>query len=109
MKSITLLTVLLPLIAAFPSEVIGDVAVCKLIPGDAGYPSEADWKQTLPKAKARAVQKAVTRPDYRLPCTTVKDVVNGVKFASKYNIRLSAILSGHDGLARYVSILLLLL
>ena len=100
MKTLPILAAALPLISAQASQIAANAA-CKLLPVDAGWPSEADWKAALPGAVARGPQKAVTRPDYRMRAKTVDDVVNAVKFAAKNNIRLSAIASGHDGLARY--------
>ncbi|KAJ3464888.1 hypothetical protein MRS44_009674 [Fusarium solani] len=39
-------------------------------------------------------------PDYRLQVKTVSDVQNAVRFATKHNIRLTVLTTGHDQLAR---------
>lgn len=94
MKSFALVLASLPLIAALN---------CRNIPGDAGWPSESNWKTQLPGSVARGAQKKYLHPDYRIEAKSVEDVIAAVKFASKYNVRLTAIHSGHDGLGRYVA------
>ncbi|KAE9986204.1 hypothetical protein EG327_004419 [Venturia inaequalis] len=91
MKSFALVLASLPLIAALN---------CRNIPGDAGWPSESNWKTQLPGSVARGAQKKYLHPDYRIEAKSVEDVIAAVKFASKYNVRLTAIHSGHDGLGR---------
>jgi hypothetical protein len=98
MKSFALILASLPFIAG-SSEA---AAVCRNIPGDAGWPSDSDWKAQLPGSTARGAQKAFLHPDYRIEAKSVDDVVAAVKFASMHNVRLTAIHSGHDGLGRYV-------
>lgn len=98
MKSFAVVLASLPLIAASNEA----AAACRNLPGDAGWPSEADWKAQLPGSVARGVQKAMLHPDYRIEAKSVDDVIAAVKFASMHNVRLTAIHSGHDGLGRYV-------
>lgn len=99
MKPFAMMLASLPVIAA-SSEA---AAACRNLPGDAGWPSEADWKAQLPGSTARGAQKAMLHPDYRMDPKSVDDVIAAVKFASMHNVRLTAIHSGHDGLGRYVN------
>jgi hypothetical protein len=99
MKSFAIIAASLPFITAS----FDDAAACRNLPGDAGWPSEADWKAQLPGSIARGPQKAFLHPDYRIEAKSVDDVIAAVKFASMHNVRLTAIHSGHDGLGRYVS------
>lgn len=96
MKSFALALASLPLIVSAKEA----AATCRNIPGDAGWPAEAEWKTQLPGSVARGVQKTYLHPDYRIDAKTVDEVIAAVKFASKHNIRLTAIHSGHDGLGR---------
>jgi hypothetical protein len=107
MKSLTVIAASLPFIAAVPQNAQSAAkAACKLLPADSSWPSGNDWKQHLPAAVARGPQQSgLAHPDYRLEAKNVDDVISAVKFAAMHNIRLSAIHSGHDGLARYGSVL----
>ncbi|TID20736.1 Low-affinity potassium transport protein [Venturia nashicola] len=96
MKSVALVLALVPFVAASKEA----AAACRNIPGDSGWPSEADWKAQLPGSVARGAQKKYLHPDYRIDAKSVDDVIAAVKFASKHNVRLTAIHSGHDGLGR---------
>ena len=75
---------------------------CKKLPIDADWPSEQVWKTELKGAEPRGPQKAWTSPDYTYEASKAVHVQNAVKFAAKYNLRLSIINSGHDFIGRWV-------
>jgi histidinol phosphatase-like PHP family hydrolase len=103
MKYFAVLVAALPLTLATPqsAQKAGPAgSACKPLAADNNFPKAEDWKAALPAAVARGPQKALAHPDYRLEAKTPEDVINAVKFASKHNVRLSAIASGHDGLGR---------
>jgi len=66
---------------------------CKVIASDPKWPTEAQWKDALPAAKK--LSKA-GHTNYKIRVTKYSQVQDAVKFAAKYNIRLSTICSGHD-------------
>jgi len=78
---------------------------CKPIFTDDKFPSDAAFKAALkgvsriPKPTANSLDKGL-HPDYLYRATTYKGVQDAVKFADKYNIRLSVINSGHDFVGR---------
>jgi hypothetical protein len=73
---------------------------CKLKDTDKGFPVPALWNTISPNIKTR---EGVNRPDYHLSVKTLEEVQNAVKFAAKYNIRLTMVNSGHDFLGRYAT------
>ncbi|KAF1815490.1 FAD-binding domain-containing protein [Eremomyces bilateralis CBS 781.70] len=78
---------------------------CHKIATDTDYPAKSVWQQALPGVTAIDPSAFGTdpAPDYRYRPRTSTDVVNAVKFATKYNIRLTVITSGHDFLCRSTS------
>jgi hypothetical protein len=100
MKYFTIFAAALPLTHAVPQTAQKAGSSCKILAADGTFPKAEEWKAALPAAVARGPQKALAHPDYRLDVKTPEDVINAVKFASKHNLRLSAIASGHDGLGR---------
>lgn len=101
MRSFAVIVASLPFIAAQSAQAgTKAAAACRNLPGDASWPSDADWTSQLPKAVKRGAQKKMLHPDYRIDAKTVDDVIAAVKFTGLHNIRLSAIHSGHDGLGR---------
>jgi hypothetical protein len=78
-------------------------AGCRILPGDQKWPTDAEWKAALPGVIKRGEQKQdATRPDYHLSARSPADVQRAVNFASKHDIRLSVITTGHDFLSRCV-------
>jgi hypothetical protein len=77
---------------------------CKVIRGDKDWPAQALWTQELP-GTVETVRKSgnTSSTDYTYVARNYSHVAAAVKFASKYNLRLSVINSGHDFLGRYVS------
>ena len=77
-------------------------AGCRALNTDVEFPSEAVWKAELPQAISRTKTLAdyVKAPDYKVVAKKYSDVVDAVKFASKHNLRLSVIASGHDFVGR---------
>lgn len=75
---------------------------CKVIAGDAGFPNAAAFSAALPGVVALPKTPDAPRPEYQYTVKTYADVQAAVKFAAKYNIRLSVLNSGHDFLGRYV-------
>jgi hypothetical protein len=70
---------------------------CKPNPGDKLWPADDVWTKELPNLeKAPAPEGKSTRPDYTVTAKEPADVVAAVKFAAKYNVRLSIFNSGHD-------------
>jgi len=70
---------------------------CKLINTDKGYPTHDEFKATFPNIWTK---EGMNRPDYHLPVQNVAQLQNAVQFATKHNIRLSILNSGHDFLGR---------
>jgi hypothetical protein len=71
--------------------------VCKPNPGDKNWPADDVWKKELPNLeKAPAPEGKSMRPDFTVTAKEPAEVIEAVKFAAKYNIRLSIFNSGHD-------------
>ncbi|KAF2404017.1 FAD-binding domain-containing protein [Trichodelitschia bisporula] len=76
-------------------------AGCKALPGDATWPAESVWTAALPGAIANPPPFGnATRPDYVFTAYTPADVQSALAFATRYNVRLAIINSGHDFLGR---------
>jgi hypothetical protein len=73
---------------------------CKILPGDANWPTLEIWKESLKGVQAREKDAAPGSPDYRFNANTVGKVQAAVKFAAKHNLRLSILNSGHDFVGR---------
>jgi FAD binding domain len=74
-------------------------AHCKKLPTDADWPLPEIWKAEL-KGVDVLMPEELKHPQYVYEAKTVQHIQNAVKFAAKYNIRLSIINSGHDFLGR---------
>jgi hypothetical protein len=73
---------------------------CKVLPGDASWPTVDAWKESLKGVQAREKDAAPGSPDYRFNANTVEKVQAAVKYAAKHNLRLSILNSGHDFVGR---------
>jgi hypothetical protein len=73
---------------------------CKKLPTDADWPSADVVQEELPGWEAPMPDGKMKHPDYIYEAKSVNSVRRAVKFASKHNIRLSIINSGHDFLGR---------
>jgi hypothetical protein len=101
----------LQLAAALPQTNSGKAVVatpegCRVIAGDAKWPTKEVWQTGLKGSIARTASTAKTNnphPDYRYEAKTVAHVQAAVKFAADNNLRLSILNSGHDFLGRYVN------
>src|SRR5580704_15214839 len=83
-------------------NVVATTAVgnCTVIPGDPEWPSVAIWKQELPGAKEQESKGKQKHTTYRIEVKRVDEVTAAINFASKYNLRLTLLNSGHDFLGR---------
>jgi hypothetical protein len=75
-------------------------AGCKKLPTDADWPSPEVFNQELPGWEAPMPDGNKKHPNYVYEVKTVASAQRAVKFAAKYNLRLSIINSGHDFLGR---------
>jgi FAD binding domain len=76
---------------------------CKTLHTDKEWPAHSVWKASLPNVLSRGLAKDKLRhPDYRIEPATTAEVQAAVKFATKHNIRVSILNSGHDFLGRLV-------
>jgi hypothetical protein len=74
---------------------------CLKLNMDIDWPSREVWEQSLPGVTPTAGSDVNgPLPDYRLQVKTVADVQNAVRFATKHNVRLTVLTTGHDQLAR---------
>lgn len=74
---------------------------CRKLNTDLDWPSPDVWRAEIPGVLPQNNSDAHgSLPDYRLRAKSVSDVQAAVRFASKYNIRLTAISTGHDQLGR---------
>ncbi|TVY64581.1 putative FAD-linked oxidoreductase [Fusarium oxysporum f. sp. cubense] len=74
---------------------------CRKLNTDIGWPSRDVWENSLPGIIPTPGSDAYgPLPDYRLQVKTVSDVQNAVRFATRHNIRLTVLTTGHDQLAR---------
>jgi FAD/FMN-containing dehydrogenase len=88
---------------AASNKTVSTPAGCRVLPGDVEWPSAEVWKKELPNAIPRSRFQSPfssTHPNYRVSATTVQEVQNAVRFATKHNLRLSIINSGHDYMGR---------
>jgi FAD binding domain/Berberine and berberine like len=76
-------------------EVQGPVE-CKVISGDSAWPAPETWKQELPGVKEQKPGIGMKHPNYRFDVNSAGQVIAAIKFAKKYNVRLSILNSGHD-------------
>lgn len=76
---------------------------CRVVHTDRQWPDKSVWKAALPHVLSRGVAKdKLKHPDYRLEVKTAAEVQAAVKFATKHNIRVAVLNSGHDFLGRLV-------
>jgi hypothetical protein len=81
----------IPASAANPASA---AATCLVLPGDEEWPARAVWRQFMPEIEKGQDKPGKKHPDYRLEATRVEEVIAAVKFAKKYNVRLSILNSG---------------
>ncbi|KAF2417423.1 FAD-binding domain-containing protein [Tothia fuscella] len=82
------------------AETIDHPVRCRYVKGDAQWPDEGIWKRELPGVVNTPVRVNASSTDYTLFAKGVVDVQNAVKFAAKYNVRLTITNSGSDFLGR---------
>jgi hypothetical protein len=73
---------------------------CKRLPIDSDWPSVEVLNAELPGWEPWMPNQKLKHPDYIYDVKTVASVQKAVRFAAKYNIRISIINSGHDFLGR---------
>jgi FAD binding domain len=74
---------------------------CKRLAGDESWPAPDIWIKEIPGVVPRGTSKNQQKhPDYRITAKNVEDVQRAIRFASKYNVRVSIINSGHDYMGR---------
>lgn len=74
---------------------------CRKLNTDIDWPAREVWEESLPGVTPTAGSDANgPLPDYRLQVKTVSDVQNAIRFATKHNIRLTVLTTGHDQLGR---------
>src|ERR1700712_736559 len=69
---------------------------CHVVPSDPSWPTESVWKSELASATPQVSEGGKKHATYRIDAASVQDVIDAVKFASKYGIRFSVLNSGHD-------------
>jgi hypothetical protein len=88
-------------VAPYPISNATNTTNCKVVRGDPGWPSDTVWETELPGIqKSPPAQGNTTRPDFLYLARKVEDVQAAVQFATKHNVRLTIINSGHDFLGR---------
>ncbi|KAH7176736.1 hypothetical protein EDB81DRAFT_752055 [Dactylonectria macrodidyma] len=99
--------VLLHLIAYLPALTFGDTSSttapigCRKLSTDRDWPTPEVWEAAIPgviRQNGSDVHGGL--PNYRIRAQSASDVQAAVRFASKHNIRLSVITTGHDQLGR---------
>lgn len=73
---------------------------CKTLPNDAEWPEKAVWNRELKGWEPIMASGRNRHPQVMFEVKSVQAVQRAVKFAAKYNIRLSIVNSGHDFLGR---------
>jgi hypothetical protein len=71
---------------------------CRNIPGDPEWPPDSVWKAELPGVLAVAQKAEEKHPNYHFSARDHGDVQAAVNFATRHNVRLSVIASGHVSL-----------
>jgi hypothetical protein len=71
---------------------------CRKLKIDVDWPTLAAWKTAIPGVTAG--NAGPQGPDYRIQVKDFADVQNAVKFATKNNIRVTIITTGHDQIGR---------
>jgi FAD/FMN-containing dehydrogenase len=71
---------------------------CRKLKSDTDWPTLAAWKAAVPGVTAG--NAGPQGPDYRIQAKDFADVQNAVKFATKNNIRVTIITTGHDQIGR---------
>ena len=73
---------------------------CKKLPTDADWPTNGVLDEELKGWEPRLRNQTLKHPDWIYEVKTVASVQRAVKFASKHNVRISILNSGHDFLGR---------
>jgi len=71
-------------------------AGCRRLASDTEWPKPEEWSNALPGVTKLAKSTLTTSPDYAFQAKSADDVQRAISFASRNNIRLSVINSGHD-------------
>lgn len=96
-----LFTLLSPSAGGTPLNTTTTPPGCRKLNTDIDWPPREVWEEFLPGVIPTPGSDAYgPLPDYRLQVKTVSDVQNAVRFATKHNIRLTVLTTGHDQLAR---------
>jgi FAD/FMN-containing dehydrogenase len=90
------LTLILPLAVSQAANPLPVATDCKVLPSDPTWPERSVWRAAMPEIERGKSTEGKKRPDYRLEASTVDEVIAAVKFAKKYNVRLTVLNSGHD-------------
>jgi hypothetical protein len=73
---------------------------CKKLPSDSDWPTKAIWDAELKGWEPIHARGRGRHPQVMYEVKTVASVQRAVRFAAKYNVRLSIVNSGHDFLGR---------
>jgi FAD/FMN-containing dehydrogenase len=71
---------------------------CRKLKSDTDWPTLTAWKASIPGVIAG--NAGPQGPDYRIQAKDFAEVQNAVKFATKNNIRVTIITTGHDQIGR---------
>jgi hypothetical protein len=94
-------SVLVPLWFALSTQAVSTPVGCRAIKGDSNWPTQDVWTKELPGVVPTARRLGnVSLTDYTFIAKNVFDVQAAVKFAVKYNTRLTITNSGSDFLGR---------
>jgi hypothetical protein len=89
---------------SFGSTTVGEAPsaspACKIVAGDQGWPADAVWQQEIPGIVKSPKAGNDSHPDWVINAHSPVDVQAAIKFANKYNVRVSIITTGHDFLGR---------
>jgi FAD/FMN-containing dehydrogenase len=100
--------VFLSLSVCFSNFSVGEVLTsadtpegCKKLANDRSWPAPDVWIKEIPGVVPRSTPRNQQKhPDYRITAKNAEDVQRAIRFASKYNVRVSIINSGHDYMGR---------
>ncbi|KAL5610775.1 hypothetical protein FOBRF1_006892 [Fusarium oxysporum] len=95
--------ILLYLTASLPTLVTSTTAPkgCRKLSTDHDWPSHEIWEDGIPGViRQNGSDPHGGLPNYRVRADSASDIQAAVRFASKHNIRLSIITTGHDQLGR---------
>ncbi|KAI9152342.1 putative FAD-linked oxidoreductase [Paramyrothecium foliicola] len=74
---------------------------CRALKTDIDWPAPEVWESSLPGVvRTNGSDKHGPLPDYRLQVKSISEVQRAVRFATRNNIRLTVLTTGHDQLGR---------